>query len=442
MSDPNASAERPPNARSSRTTLGIVFLTLFLDLVGFSIIFPLFPAMLDFYLEREGPDSLFGKLYETLIGWTESESRESREWLVQVLFGGILGSLYSLLQFVASPLWGRLSDRWGRRPILIITIAGLALSYFGWMLSATFAGLLVSRILGGIMSGNLSTATAAVADITSSEDRAKGMGLVGAAFGLGFIFGPALGGALAQIDLSHWGGPWHPFSAAAGGAMLLSILNLVWVQRRFVETRQPEDAPVVRTSANPMRLFGGGFGPAVQQTILSNFIFILAFSGMEFTLTFLVRERFEWGPLGLAMVFVYAGFVLAFIQGGVVRRVAPRFGEKRVALAGQAVILPGLALLALADHVATLFAGLTLMSVGSALTIPTLSSLVSRHTSTSAQGIALGRFRSAGALARAIGPLAAGWAYWKVGSSAPYWAGAAVLVLPILILTRVPQPKA
>lgn len=434
----DADSMSPAQQAQKRTTLGIIFLTLFIDLVGFSIIFPLFPAMLDHYLGREAPDSLFGEFYRTLIRWTGDDASGQSKWLVQALFGGILGSLYSLLQFVASPMWGRLSDRWGRRPVLIITVGGLALSYLGWMLSATFVGLVVSRVLSGIMSGNLATATAAVADITPPKDRAKGMGIVGAAFGLGFVVGPGIGGALSFVDLSSWGSMWHPFSAAAAGALLLSTINLVWIITHFKETRRPEDAPVVQTSVNPFRLFGGQFGSAVRNTNLSNFLFILAFSGMEFTLTFLVRQRFEWGPGGLAGVFIYAGLILALVQGGVVRRVAPRYGEKRVAIVGQVLIMPGLILLAIAQSIPVLFAGLTLMSIGSALTIPTLSSLVSLHTSKTQQGAALGRFRSAGALARAIGPLLAGWTYWRFGASVPYLAGAALLILPVWILTRVP----
>ena len=156
--------------QSAKGSLGIIFTTVFIDLVGFSIIFPLFPAMLKYYLEREDPESLLGEM----TGWLDSitlTGGADTSFYTTVFFGGILGFIYSLLQFVFSPIWGRLSDRHGRRPVLLFTLAGTALSYLIWIFSGSFLLLVLSRLLGGIMSGNLAVATAAVADVTSKENR-------------------------------------------------------------------------------------------------------------------------------------------------------------------------------------------------------------------------------------------------------------------------------
>jgi MFS family permease len=187
-----------PLPASKKRALGIVWLTVFIDLVGFSIIFPIFPAMLEWYLPREASGSMLHSLIELFENLTRGHNQE---FLVAVLFGGFLGSLYSFLQFFASPFWGRLSDRVGRRRILLLTTTGTALSYLLWIYSGSFWVLVVSRLLGGIMSGNLAVATAAVADITDSRNRSRGMALIGVAFGLGFILGPALGGLGTFVDL-------------------------------------------------------------------------------------------------------------------------------------------------------------------------------------------------------------------------------------------------
>jgi MFS family permease len=178
-------------------TLKIIFLTLFLDLVGFSIIFPLFPDLLDYYIPEGGTansSSLLTKIIAPLYQIAELSSHPDPKFITTILFGGILGSFYSLLQFIFAPIWGSLSDTHGRKKILLITIAGLALSYLIWGLSGNFWILVIARLVGGIMGGNLSVATAVVADVTPKEKRTSGMAIVGIAFGLGFIMGPAIGG--------------------------------------------------------------------------------------------------------------------------------------------------------------------------------------------------------------------------------------------------------
>ncbi len=181
-----------------KPTLLIVFLTVFIDVVGFSIIFPLFPAMLDYYLELDGKESLIG----SLVAWLGQFAGDDRN-AVATLFGGVLGSLYGFLQFVFAPIWGAYSDRHGRRPTLILTLGGIVLANLIWVFAGSFALLVLGRALGGIMAGNISTASAVAADITSGKNRASGMILIGVALGLGFILGPAIGGFAYSLSLIH-----------------------------------------------------------------------------------------------------------------------------------------------------------------------------------------------------------------------------------------------
>jgi len=419
----------------------VIFLTLFLDLVAFSIIFPLFPAMLEHYQGDRAFEAVVGTL-GALLGVGEGDDPRR----VQALFGGFLGSLYSLLQFLASPLWGRLSDRIGRRPVLSITVLGIAASHLLWALSGSFALLLLSRIIAGAMGGNISTATAAVSDVTSRSDRARGMGMVGAAFGLGFVLGPAIGVALSPFDLAatfpglvRYG--VNPFSACAFGAGLLSLINWVWIRRRFAETLPPE-----RRGGGPPRPLlprpglGGRSGPAVARTNFANFFLITAFSGMEFTLAFLARDRFGWSPRGIGLMFVHVGLVLALVQGGVVRRLAPRIGERRLALSGFALVALGLVGIAAGESAALFWVSLSVLATGSGFCFPALAALVSLHAAETVQGEALGVFRALGSLARAIGPLAAALLYWRFGAEVPYLGAAAFLLLPFLLILAVPVP--
>lgn len=432
-----------------RSPLGVLFLTLFIDLVGFSIIFPLFPAMLEYYLEVEAPGGLLATIKETLESLAGGDP-ENQAHYTAVLFGGFLGSIYSALQFLFAPFWGRLSDQYGRRPILLISISGLALSYLLWIVSGSFELLVAARLLGGCMSGNISTANAAVADSTSRANRAKGMGVIGAAFGLGFIFGPAIGGLAAQINflesfpgLEAYG--VNPFSAPALAAFLLAVVNVLWVTLRFDETttsKQRAEAKSLRRPLHPLMLLGKVDVAGVTRANWTYFLFLLAFAGVEFTLTFFVFDSFNYKTTDIAVLFVVAGLVIALVQGGIVRRVAPRYGEKNVALAGLVTLVPGFFLIGFSPpSQVQLYLGLVFLSVGSALAIPCLTSLVSLYTPPDRQGAILGVFRSLGALSRAVGPILFCAIYWKLGKVWPYVSGAVLLALPIVLAATLPQPS-
>ncbi|MBI5091975.1 MAG: MFS transporter [Candidatus Hydrogenedentes bacterium] len=423
-----------------------MFVTLFIDLVGFSIIFPLFPNMLEFYMGHESTTGLFGALvggidrFSAYAGGTGYDGR-------LVLFGGVLGSVYSLLQFACAPTIGNLSDRYGRRPVLLVSIAGLACSYVMWFFAHSFAVLVVARIIGGIMSGNISTASAVAADVTTPRTRSKGMAVIGIAFGVGFIVGPAIGGISSKLDLTAY---WpaleaygvNPFSFPALLAFLFTVFNLALVAARYPETLPKErrgTSDTVRI-ANPFRLFHTEAYPGVTLTNVAWFLFILAFSGMEFSLTFVGRERFHNTPTQNAYMLLFIGIVLAVIQGKYVHPKSDVRGVKRMSLEGLACVMPGLAIVGYAKSLPVLYVGLFLMAAGSAMVMPCMTALASLYTPLDEQGRVLGVFRSLGALGRGLGPLFACAMYWQLGSAITYYLVAAFLIAPLLVASRLPKP--
>lgn len=435
----------PPLDDKAKKTLKIVFLTLFLDLVGFSIIFPLFPALAEHYLTVDG-DNFFLRLIFDGVESLMATSGGAGAFSSIVLFGGALGAIYSFLQFIAAPLWGALSDKIGRRPVLLVSVAGLALSYLLWFFSGSFTLLILARFIGGIMGGNISTATAVVADITTTKNRSRGMAFIGIAFALGFIIGPALGGIFSLFDLTEMYPALasygvNPFSMAALVAFSLSALNVFFIWKNFEESLPPEKRGQgeLERSNNVFKLFKPLPYAGVNKTNIGNFLFILAFSGMEFTLTFLAVERLAYSSLQNAYMFIFIGFIIAFVQGGVVRRSASRVGEKKMALMGLVALIPGLLAIAYTSSTSLLYVGLFFLSVGSAMIVPCLTSLVSLYTPAQEQGRSIGIFRSLGALGRVFGPIIASLVYWRYGSAAPYMIGSAFLLIPIILLATLPQ---
>lgn len=419
--------------KESKQAIKVMFLTLFLDLVGFSIIFPLFPALADYYLTID-PDNIFLQGILSLM-----HQLGQGEAFDIVLFGGILGALYSLLQFIFAPFWGRVSDRIGRKPTLLFTVSGMFLSYVVWFFAGNFTLLIIGRVLAGIMGGNLSVATAVMADVTTEKTRSRAMAFVGIAFALGFIIGPALGGIFTQIDLSHWGSDLiNPFSGAALVAAILSFINIYLVAFKFKETLSPKN----KTTRNfNLKQWFWGDNSLVNKTNLAYFMFILAFSGMEFTLTFLAVERLNYTSWDNAKMFVFIGVILTLVQGGYVRRKAAVVGEKQMALRGLVILIPGLLILSQSYNSYLLYLGLFFLAVGSSLIVPTLTSLVSLFSKADEQGQNLGSFRSVGSLGRVFGPLVMSYLYWRFGADHTYIFGAALLFLPIFILSKIPFQK-
>ncbi|HYD82784.1 MAG TPA: MFS transporter, partial [Opitutus sp.] len=292
-----SSAVTPPASRP--LSLGVIFLTLYIDLIGFSIIFPLGPDLLTHYLQTDGQSGT--------LGWLLAQTNLVAHWLgkdsnfAAVLFGGVISSFFSILQFIFAPFWGAVSDRRGRRGVLLLTVAGTAFGYLLWIVSGSFWLFLLSRIVSGGFSGNLSVATAAVADVTSRSERSKAMGLVGAAFGLGLVTGPTLGALTVHFnllgrypELARFG--INPFSVPALVAFGLCLVNLVWIAFRFKETLSASDRAESREPRlrNPITAILHLEDRAVRRTNLVAFVYSVAFVAMETSLTFLAAERFGY----------------------------------------------------------------------------------------------------------------------------------------------------
>ena len=370
----------------ARRTLATLFLIVFTDLVGFGIVIPLLPLYADHY--RPAP------------------------WVF-----GLLMASYSAMQFIFAPVLGRLSDRVGRRPVLLFSLAGSVAGYALFALANSIALLFVSRLFAGICGANIATAQAVIADTTPPEGRARGMGLIGAAFGLGFIAGPALAGLLL-----HFGAAAPGWGAATFSAVALSMAFLF-----LPETRTSAGEPAAVRFASPLaRLARGWSDRKLAPLLLIGFLVVTGFAGFEVTFAQFLHGRFALSHDRVSFMFVYVGVLAAIIQGGLLGRLSRRFGEARLVVAGLLSIALGLGVLAGTHRLSTLLAILVVVSFGTGVVMPSLSSLVSRGAGHDEQGAALGAFQSMGSLARVLGPFAAELALGRWGVGAPP-AAAAVL---------------
>jgi DHA1 family tetracycline resistance protein-like MFS transporter len=353
-----------------RSPLLVIFITVFIDLVGFGIVIPVLP----YYAEG------------TRFGATPREV-------------GLLFASYSVMQLVFAPVLGRLSDKYGRRPILLISLLGTSLGFLILGFASTLWMLFLGRIIDGISGGNISTAQAYIADVTTKENRAKGMGLIGAAFGLGFVFGPAIGGILSRWGINV------PF-LFAGGLALANAILLYFTLPETVTADHP-----ARTSAAS----GRGWKQlldALEQRQLAlvlaiYFLSIVAFSIMTASFSLFMMFRLGYDPWHSGWIFAFVGVVSAIIQGGLIGRLVKRFGEPALVIAGGFLLSISL----FVSPFVTVAMGLigilsvgALSSIGNALTAPTLSSLASKSASAAEQGSVLGVTQSVASVARAVGP--------------------------------------
>lgn len=371
-----------------------VFLVVFIDLIGFGIVIPILP----YYGREFGADA-------TTLGW--------------------LMAVYSLMQFLVAPLWGRLSDRIGRRPVLLLSLVGTGLAQILLGLAPRFSNplfwLFFARTFAGICAANISVAYAYVTDVTTPENRARGMGLIGAGFGLGFIVGPAIGGLL-----SRWGYDIPMFAAAA---LTATNLALAWFKLRepISSTEQREKSRLQRrwglTQARELLSV-----PAISRPVLLFLLVTIAITQMEAIFALFMADRFGFGAEKAGVLLASMGLVMAFVQGGLIGRVSPRVGEIRLIAGGTAVSAIALMLFALAESPAGVLAALTLMALSHGFVQPSLSSLASRGAPDDQRGATMGVFHSAGSLARVIGPPVAGWLYDQMGISSPFWMGSVFLL--------------
>jgi MFS family permease len=389
--------------------LGAIFLTVFIDLLGFGLVLP--------FLAKEARDG-FG---------------------VSAFAATLLGSTYSLMQFLFVPVWGRVSDRVGRRPVLLWSIAGTALTMAGlgaglvW--GRSVAWLFAARIFGGIATANLGTASAYIADITAPEDRAKGMGLIGMAFGLGFIVGPGIGGALARIAI---GGRYGAVPCLV--AACLSVINLVWVAFGVAESLPPERrSGLARRKLAPLNIAAvrDAFAlPGVAAAITVNFLVVLSFTNLDQTFTFFCGDLFHIDERGTGYVLAFIGIVAAGVQGGLVRRLSGKVDEATLMRAGtltQALAFAGFVAAGITASRAALLGSGALLALGNGLTQPTTSAFISRRAPADRQGSTLGANQSFASLARTFGPALGGWLYTSVDARAPYTAAALGMLLALAL---------
>jgi MFS family permease len=396
---PRFSDEERPITPESRA---ILFLTVFIHLLGFGIIIPLLP----YYAETYGA-----------TGFTV----------------GLLTTSFSFCQFLFAPVWGRLSDRIGRRPVLIGSLLVTGVSYLVYAAADSLALLFVSRMLAGVAGAVLSTAQAYVADTTTPENRTKGMGLIGAAFGMGFIFGPAIGGIL-----SRWGYAVPAYASAA----------LAFAAAVFAFLRLRESLPLrVRAEIAERRASKATFREAIARPVTGTvlglfFVATLCFSGMEAILALFSERFYGWGPQQIGYLFAYVGVVAASMQMGVVGALARKYGERALIRAGLMLMGAAFVTAGLVPSLALFLVTMGAIAVASGLLTPSLSGLISIATPPEEQGGILGIYQSLGSLARAVGPFLGGLVFDVVSPGAPLWMAGLVLWLAALAAARLPRREA
>ncbi len=397
-----------------RSPLIIILATVFIALIGFGIVIPLLPV----YAERYGASG-----FEV----------------------GLLMMSYSLMQFIVAPLAGRLSDRIGRRPVLLGALALTSASYVLFGLADNLTMLFVSRVLAGIGGADITVAQAYIADVTPPQKRARGMGLFGAAFGVGFIIGPSLttlsvtlapflkdGVALLAESLAASGSDLYRSLVVLGGhladnlpaylAALLAGFTALFAFFRLPEPAQHEER---RQSAGTKI----SLSRAVQLLMGLNFITVVVMSLLQGMMVLYNLEKFGWHEKENGLFLAYVGIIAATIQGGLVGKLAGRFGERGLVRVGLLFMAVGMLLFGLAEHIWMLLVGGAIYSVGFAVVLPSLSSQVSQEAPDNRQGVVLGRFQSVGSMARITGPLVGGILYDYIGMSWPFFTAAALALI-------------
>jgi multidrug resistance protein len=389
---------------TKRSPILLMALTVLIDFTGFGIIIPLLP----FWAQRLGANP------------------------VQI---GLLFTAYSLAQFLFLPVLGNLSDRFGRRPVILWSLVIEAISTALTAMVGSFALLLVVRFLGGLGAANIGSAQAVISDTTTPAERAKGMGMIGAAIGLGFVLGPALGGGLSTLGLAV------PFWVAAA----VALVNAVLVFFLLPETRAPRAQNVARFDASTLLPFAGVARvlrqPSVMRLLVVNLLYTLAFTAMEAMFPLFSQKVFGWNATQNAYLFVYVGVVMVIVQGGLVGRLTKRVGAQPLLLLGLALLGAGLLLLPLGTTLPVLLIAIGGLSAGSGVVSSMSSTLASLATSSDEQGQTLSTLQSVGGLGRIIGPVAAGWVFAFGGAGTPFIVGGLLIVLAIFVTAPAIQLK-
>ena len=386
------------NSHASHSPLTFIFITVLVDLLGYGMMIPLLP----YYVQEQH------------AGATAA---------------GAIGSVYALMQLVSGPIIGELSDRYGRRPVLLVCLSGTALAYLLLGLANSLTLIFLAVALDGITGGNLTTAYAYIADMTTSENRARGMGLVGAAFGLGLMLGPALGGVLSAYGL---GMPAFVACAIASANVVFGLLVLP-------ESLPPEKRKMINQTRalnwvaqlrNVIAL------PTIRALLLAMFLLNLAFAGLQTNFPLFSQARFGWDSTRNGFFFAFVGVCAVLIQGVLFGKIQPLLGEKKLVIGGLGLMTMSLAAIAIAPQDWMVYPIVALGALGSGASIPSLTSLVSQRVDASEQGRLMGGTQAILSLAMIVGPSIAGASFDTLAIAAPYWIGSMFAASALVIAYR------
>ncbi|VDM52248.1 unnamed protein product [Angiostrongylus costaricensis] len=420
----------------------ILIPTLIIDMLAFTCILPLFPSILNFYARSGSRDYLYDLFISFLKSFQSAIGVPHNERYNNVFFGGLLGSMFSALQFLSSPGLGALSDIYGRRTMLLLSCTGTLISYIIWLKAETFSIFFISRIIGGFSKSNVNVATAIVSDVFKPEDNPKGMALIGISYSIGFLVGPMFGAYFSTVAPKD-----ALYTTPAIFSIVLTVIHFFLVAFLLPETLEyVEEVSEYYSFRKTMNLFRFSVIDAPEEKKRQMrrigvifFIYLFLYAGLEFTLPFLTHLRFNFDNMQQGKIYLFTGLLMLPIQGYVVRK-TPMNRQKHVAEIGVMCIVPAFLVIAFATNKFTLYLGLFLYAIASATVVSCLTSLISAVHSCPDKGALAGVFRSIGALARALGPIIASTVFWLTGPTCCYATGAALLLIPLILLTRLENP--
>lgn len=378
----------------------LLFLTVFIDVIGFGIIIPLLP----FYAENFG----------------------ASPWIITLLF-----SCYSLMQFLFAPFWGSLSDRIGRRPILLLSIGGSCLSYLWCGLATSLWMLFASRLLAGFMGGTIVTAQAYISDITTPENRTKGMGMIGASLGLGFTLGPAIGGLLAGSNPEQVN--YQLPLLAASGLSLCGFIFAWFALPKSMKLSSNRESKPVSVSNRLLGLLQILQAPLINVLIGIFFLVVLGLLGAQTTLALWLERKFSWGPAQTGYLLMFCGVLATILQGGMIGILNKKFGEVNLLVSGICFVGMGLFLIPFSATLVLLLGAMSLLTVGECLSKTALRSLLSQLVKSNETGKILGIAQSASSLAAIIGPGLGGLAFAAMGKDYPFFNGSILILIAIIL---------
>lgn len=352
---------------------------------------------------------------------------------------GLLTASFAIAQFLATPAIGAISDRYGRRPVMLICVLGSAISYFMFGWAGALWVLFLSRIIDGITGGVAATAQAYIADTSKPGERSKNFGLTGVAFGLGFVLGPALGGALSGIDIT--------FPVFFAGS--LALLNAILGYFTLPESLSVEKRRSIRLKdLNPLNQITDLLrNRKIRGFLWATFIFNFAFTGFTSIFVLFLNERLGWGPASAATVFVFIGVVSTIVQGVLIRKLLPIYGEAKLTVIGFITLAIGLGLVAVIPNDSiwlypTLYTSQALLSLGAGFLLPCLRGLISNRVSDREQGRTIANAQGIQSIAAILGPLWAGWTFDHLNIAAPFWLGSLLVLLGLVCaLANLRQPQ-